>query len=121
MNLIERVKSFNPQVNLIWRFYKDTTHHWRWQRLAFDGTVVEHSESAYSRYEACLDNASEYGYVSFPSLSTKAIGVASQARPASIRVTTGHPKLVAQIMTEGLEQREDVPIDDTFDGDQLLG
>ena len=116
MNLVERVRPDNPQVNLIWRFYSDSAHHWRWQRLAFDGTVIEHSKSAYSQYESCLANASEHGYVSFPSLSTKANGTSSKVKRSYIRLTTGRQNLVSEIATEAPEQKEDIPIDDAVDG-----
>lgn len=115
MNLIERVRSDTPQVNCIWRFYSDSAHDWKWQRLAVDGTVVEHSKSAYSQYEACLANASEHGYVSFPSLSTKANRPSPKVKRSYIRLTTKHQKLVSEIVKEALEQNEDIPIDDAVD------
>lgn len=117
MNLIERVRSDPPQVHLIWRFYSDSAHHWRWQQLAFDGTVVECSKSAYSQYEACLANASEHGYVSFPSLSTKANRPSLKVKRSYIRLTTKHQKLVSEIVKEAVEQDEDLPMDDALDGD----
>jgi hypothetical protein len=116
MNLIARVRPDNPQANLIWRFFSDSTHHWKWQRLAFDGSVVEHSKSAYSQYEACLADAREHGYVSLPSLSTKANSTSPKVKRSSIRLNTNHQKVVAAIVTEALEQDEDIPIDDAADG-----
>jgi len=61
-------------MNCIWRFYSTADQRWRWQRLAFDGSVVEQSASAYKHYEGCLANACERGYVFLPSLSTKPEG-----------------------------------------------
>jgi len=117
MNLIERVRSINPQVNLIWRFFSDSAHHWKWQRLAFDGTVIEHSSSAYSQYEDCLANASDHGYVSCPALSTKANSASSQAKRSYTPIATGHQKIVPAIARKALEHGGDLPVDDALDGD----
>ena len=117
MNLNERFRPENPQVNLIWRFYSDSARLWKWQRIAFDGTVIEHSKSAYSQYEACLANASEHGYESFPSLSSKASGMSSKAKPSNIRLTAGQQKIVSAIATGTLEQKEEIPMDDSLNGD----
>ena len=80
MRLIERFYSENKHVNLIWRFYSDSAHQWRWERLAFDGTVLEHSASGYPQYEACLASACEKGYVMLPSLSTKPESTSPKAK-----------------------------------------
>ena len=117
MNRIERVRPDKPQVNLIWRFFSDSAHHWRWQRLAFDGTVVEHSKSAYSQYESCLADASEHGYVSFPSLSTKPNSMSSKAKRSYTGIKTGLLKAVSEIAAEALEQKDEVPIDEAPDVD----
>ena len=53
-------------MNLIWRFYFGPDHRWRWQRLAFDKTVVAESSTSYEEYEGCLASAGEQGYVSAP-------------------------------------------------------
>lgn len=58
-------------VNAIWRFYSTESHEWKWQQLAMDGTVLEHSKAGYTTYEACMANASQHGYVFGPALSTK--------------------------------------------------
>lgn len=87
MSVIERFKSENAQVNLIWRFYTDSARQWRWQRLAFDGTVLEHSESGYPQYESCLANACEWGYVFLPSLSTKPKSTPSKTKRSYTRVS----------------------------------
>jgi hypothetical protein len=50
-------------VNIIWRFYSDLTHLWRWQQIAADRTVVSESQKAYKNYEGCLADAVEKGYV----------------------------------------------------------
>jgi len=115
MHLIERAGADAPKANCIWRFYADSAQHWKWQRLAFDGSVIEHSKSAYSQYEACLANAREHGYVSFPSLSTKAKSTPSKPKRSSMRLTTHHPKPVSAIATEALEHDEATPMDDALD------
>lgn len=50
-------------MNIIWRFYSDPTHTWRWQQIAADRTVVLESQKAYKNYEGCLADAVEKGYV----------------------------------------------------------
>lgn len=50
-------------MNIIWRFYSDLTHLWRWQQIAADRTVVSESQKAYKNYEGCLADAVEKGYV----------------------------------------------------------
>jgi len=117
MNLVERVSPDKPKVSRIWRFFSDSAHRWSWQRLAFDGTVIERSKTAYSQYEACLANASEHGYVSFPSLSTKADSRSAKVKRSYIRLAAGHQKLVSEIVTEPWTQKEDLPIEDALDGD----
>jgi hypothetical protein len=52
-------------MNLIWRFYSDSDHRWRWQRLSVDKSVVDESRAGYKEYESCLANAREQGYVFF--------------------------------------------------------
>jgi hypothetical protein len=117
MNLIERVKSGNLQVSLVWRFYLDSAFHWRWQQLAFDGTVVAHSKSSYSQYEACLANAGEHGYVSFPALSTKANRTSPKAKRSHIGLSTSQQDFVSEIATTASEQNDDMPMDDALNGD----
>ena len=65
-------------MNLIWRFYSDSDHRWRWQRLSVDKRVVDESRAGYKEYESCLANAREQGYVFLPSRSTRV-----QQKPAS--------------------------------------
>jgi hypothetical protein len=50
-------------VNIIWRFYSDPTHAWRWQRISADRTVVSESQRSYKNYEGCLADARDKGYV----------------------------------------------------------
>jgi hypothetical protein len=50
-------------MNIIWRFYSDPTHVWRWQQISADRTVVSESNRAYKNYEGCLADATEKGYV----------------------------------------------------------
>jgi hypothetical protein len=117
MNPLERVGPANPRANLIWRFFSDSTRHWSWQQLAFDGTVVEHSKSGYLQYEACVANASEHGYKSFPALSTKASSTSPKVTRSPTRLTAGNQKRVSEIIPVALEPKEDIPTDDSLDGD----
>lgn len=115
MNPSQRVRPDKPQVNFIWRFYSDSAHHWRWQRLAYDGTVVEHSKSGFAQYESCLANAREQGYVYLPSLTTKTETRPSKARRTYIRLTKNHQKRVSGTVTEHVEQKADTSVDDAMD------
>ena len=85
--LSEQAKAANAKANIIWRFYLDAQHWWRWERLAFDGTVLDHSKSAYKLYETCLANASECGYVLLPSLSTKPPSTAPAMKRSYMRLS----------------------------------
>lgn len=71
MILSEQAKAANAKANVIWRFYVDAAQRWQWERLAFDGAVLERSKSGYKLYEDCVANASERGYLVLPSLSTR--------------------------------------------------
>ncbi|MFH1604895.1 MAG: hypothetical protein ABIH03_13410 [Pseudomonadota bacterium] len=119
MNLSQRVRSDNSQVNLIWRFYSDSAHEWRWQRLAYDGTVVEHSKSGYAQYTSCLANARERGYVYLPSLTTKTEKKALKVKRSYIRLTWNHQKLVSELVTEDVEQKADMAVEDIAVDDDL--
>jgi hypothetical protein len=85
MRLIEELQAKHAKANSIWRFYSDPAHQWRWERLAFDGKVVERSPESYGTYEGCLANACGCGYVSLPSLSTKAERVPPKLKRAYTR------------------------------------
>lgn len=50
-------------MNIIWRFYSDPAHAWRWQQISADRSVVSESPQAYKSYEGCLADAVEKGYV----------------------------------------------------------
>ena len=102
-------------MNLIWRFYSDSAHQWRWQRLAFDGTVLEQSKSGYSQYETCMANACERGYVFLPALSTKPKSTAPKIKRSYMRLATKGRKQVSKEATGGQEQKEDTPADDAPD------
>ena len=54
-------------MNIIWRFYTEHDHRWKWQRISADRTVVEESRTAYKDYEACLADARNKGHVFQPS------------------------------------------------------
>jgi len=115
MKSIGQTASGNPQLTSIWRFYSDASHRWRWQRLDFDGTVVEGSKSAYSQYEGCLANATKHGYVSSPSLSTKPISGSSKRERSYARLPAWQHKLVSNTASEALVKKDDIPIDDAMD------
>lgn len=117
MALSARVRTENRRDNFIWRFYSDAAHHWRWQRLAFDGTVIEHSKSGYSQYEACVADAGEHGYVPAPSLSTQAASGLPKITRSYIRLTAKHQKLVSEIEPEAVEPETDLPADPALDSD----
>jgi hypothetical protein len=94
MNLIEQFRSEHPHANRIWRFFSDPDHQWRWERLAFDGTVLEHSESGYPQYESCMANACEKGYVFLASSSTKPEDRSPKKKRSYIRFPTKGQKQV---------------------------
>jgi hypothetical protein len=62
------------QMNIIWRFYRDPDHRWKWQRLTADRTVVAESSAAYKEYEGCLADAHANGHVFHPSHAKLAHG-----------------------------------------------
>ena len=66
MTLLRRAGPAHPQMRIVWRFFADPSHQWQWQQLAFDGTVVGYSKTAYREYEACVTNAVKHGYVALP-------------------------------------------------------
>jgi len=115
MKTIGQTASGNPQLTSVWRFYSDASHRWRWQRLDFDGTVVEGSKSAYSQYEACLANATKHGYVSSPSLSTKPTSAPSKLERSYTRFPTRYQKGFSNTASEALEKKDDIPIYDAMD------
>lgn len=115
MNPSQPVRPDKSEVNLIWRFYSDSAHHWRWQRLAYDGTVVEHSKSGFAQYESCLANAREQGYEYLPSLTTKTETKPSRARRSYMRLTKNHQKRVSEIVAKEMEPKADTSADDALD------
>jgi hypothetical protein len=56
-----------PMVNLIWRFYTDDNHRWKWQQLSVSREVITESNTAHKEYEACVADAKSKGYVFHPS------------------------------------------------------
>ena len=54
-------------VNLIWRFYTDDDHRWKWQQLSVGREVITESNMAYKEYEGCVADAKSKGYVFHPS------------------------------------------------------
>jgi len=66
-------------MNLIWRFYVDPNHRWRWQCLKFDRTVATESANGYQEYEQCVADAKRKGYVYLPSQ------VSTRVQPRSAR------------------------------------
>jgi hypothetical protein len=57
--------------NLIWRFYLGPKHCWKWQHLSVRGEVILESAKAYKKYEECVANAKDHGYVFQPSQPRK--------------------------------------------------
>ena len=66
MQLPRQARLAYPQTRVVWRFFVDSSSQWRWQQLAFDGTVVDHSKSHYVQYEACVTDAAKHGYLAVP-------------------------------------------------------
>ena len=66
MQLPKPARPEYSQTRIVWRFFADACHQWKWQQLAFDGTVVVHSKSGYAQYEDCVSNASKHGYLAAP-------------------------------------------------------
>ena len=64
-------------VNLIWRFYTDDNHRWKWQQLSVSREVITESSSAYKEYEGCVADAKSKGYVFHPSQARLAPKVAN--------------------------------------------
>ena len=88
MTLTEELQSKYARANQIWRFYSDSARQWRWERLAFDGKVLEHSPSGYKGYDDCLANACMQGYVLLPSLSTKTASSSRKTKRPYIRFSS---------------------------------
>ncbi len=57
--------------NLVWRFYMNAQNRWRWQHLSMQGEAILESAKSYKRYEDCLANAKDHGYVYQPSQPKK--------------------------------------------------
>jgi hypothetical protein len=68
--------------NLIWRFYMDEGHKWKWQHLSVQGEVISQSARSCKDYESCLANAKENGHV-FEH---------SQANTRSVKTAPYYPK-----------------------------
>ena len=54
------------EANLVWRFYIDPNHRWRWQHLSVQREVISESPTGYKEYEECLADAEGKGYVFHP-------------------------------------------------------
>jgi len=103
VQLLRRAVPAHPQVRIVWRFFADPSRQWRWQQLAFDGTVVGYSKKGYTQYEACVTNVAKHGYVAVPatlrgsSLNTSRLPVSpfravfehSESTPAEESINTG--------------------------------
>lgn len=50
-------------MNLIWRFFSDDSHRWKWQQLSASKEVIYESAQDYGNYEACMVDAKAKGYV----------------------------------------------------------
>ena len=109
--LYERLKLENAQVNVVWRFFTESDHQWRWERLALDGTVLERSKSGYPQYESCVANASESGYVFLPSSSTKPKSASARTKRSYMRMPTKGHKQAPNIAPGGQEQKAEVSME----------
>jgi hypothetical protein len=67
--------------NLVWRFYMDQGHKWKWQHLSMHGEVISESARGYKNYENCLANAKENGHLFEP----------SQAKTRSVETAPFYP------------------------------
>jgi len=45
------------RVHIIWRFYSDPTHAWRWQRIPRTARCLGDRSGSYKNYEGCLADA----------------------------------------------------------------
>jgi hypothetical protein len=88
MKLMRRIAPETAKANHIWRFYTDAGRQWRWEKLAFDGTVLEQSKVGYPQYEDCLSTACKSGYVLLPSLSTKTETQPRKAKRSYMRLSS---------------------------------
>ena len=88
MNPTEDRQSKYATTNQIWRFFSDAAHQWHWERLSFNGTVLESSATGYPQYEDCLAKAAERGYVLPPSLTTKAEKTSPRTKRPYIRFSS---------------------------------
>jgi hypothetical protein len=70
------------EPNLVWRFYMDEGHKWKWQHLSMQGEVISQSDRSYKDYESCLANAKENGHVFGP----------SQAKTRSVNTAPFYPR-----------------------------
>jgi len=50
-------------MHVIWRFFVDANHRWKWQQIGDGRSVVAESASGYVNYESCMENARAQGYV----------------------------------------------------------
>jgi hypothetical protein len=57
--------------NLVWRFYMDASHRWKWQHLSVQGETILESAKSYKKYEECLADAKDNGHVFQPSQPKK--------------------------------------------------
>ena len=77
-------------VNLIWRFYTDDAHRWKWQQLSVGREVITESDLAYMEYEGCVADAKSKGYVFHPSLA-RLTPKAAHVVPGSVKGRRGRP------------------------------
>ena len=72
--------------NIIWRFYVDPNHQWRWQRLSVQGEVISESARSYGNFDRCVSDAEESGYMFKPAQPRKTSFIASPAEDHAIGV-----------------------------------
>jgi hypothetical protein len=52
----------SAKPNLVWRFFMDGNHRWRWQHLSVQHEVIAESSTSYKNYEECVADAADNGF-----------------------------------------------------------
>ena len=55
------------KAHVVWRFYTEPAHEWKWQRLSVQGKVISESTKSYESFDGCVADAKDSGYVFQPS------------------------------------------------------
>jgi hypothetical protein len=70
-----------PKAHVVWRFYAEPGHEWKWQRLSVQGEVISQSARSYKSYEGCVADAKDSGYLFEPAQSRKSFDSSRHPRP----------------------------------------